>query len=152
MAVGGRPAGKEEERREDYLDSDQSGIVVRPRAERVPSKVGRLSSLASPCPPRSHPNNWQVQTSSLCHLHRPHLSSKRALILDYLVQRCYTRTARAFAADSTIRHLNADGDEIRCPRGEDDFSGITEDALQQADRRRGAYSYPAYTHRLILRT
>jgi hypothetical protein len=29
MAVGGRPAGEEEERREDYLDSDQSGIVVR---------------------------------------------------------------------------------------------------------------------------
>ncbi|KAH9966760.1 CTLH/CRA C-terminal to lish motif domain-containing protein [Russula dissimulans] len=60
----------------------------------------------------------------------------RALILDYLVQRCYTRTARAFAADSTIRHLDADGDEIRSPRGEDDSSGITEDALDQADLRR----------------
>ncbi|KAI0006123.1 CTLH/CRA C-terminal to lish motif domain-containing protein [Russula compacta] len=60
----------------------------------------------------------------------------RALILDYLVQRCYTRTAKAFAADSTIRHLDADGDEIRRPRGEDDSPGITEDALHQADLRR----------------
>ncbi|KAI0302135.1 CTLH/CRA C-terminal to lish motif domain-containing protein [Russula brevipes] len=60
----------------------------------------------------------------------------RALILDYLVQRCYTRTARAFAADSTIRHLDADGDEIRRPHGEDDSPGITEEALHQADLRR----------------
>ncbi|KAI9509651.1 CTLH/CRA C-terminal to lish motif domain-containing protein, partial [Russula earlei] len=60
----------------------------------------------------------------------------RTLILDYLVQCCYTRTARAFAADSTIRHLDADGDEIRSPRGEDDSPGITEDALHQADLRR----------------
>ncbi|KAI0256795.1 CTLH/CRA C-terminal to lish motif domain-containing protein, partial [Lactifluus subvellereus] len=60
---------------------------------------------------------------------------KRALILDYLVQRCYTRTARAFAADSTIRHLDADGDEIRRPNGEDDPAGVTEEALHQADLR-----------------
>lgn len=59
----------------------------------------------------------------------------RAIILDYLVQRCYTRTARAFAADSTIRHLDADGDRLRRPRGEDDTPGITEDVLHQADLR-----------------
>jgi hypothetical protein len=70
------------------------------------------------------------------------LCPKRAVILDYLVQRCYTRTARAFAADSTIRHLDADGDELHRPRGEDDSPGITEDALHQADLRQSAYSLP----------
>jgi CTLH/CRA C-terminal to LisH motif domain len=69
------------------------------------------------------------------------LCPKRAVILDYLVQRCYTRTARAFAADSTIRHLDADGDELRRPCGEDDSPGITEDALHQADLRQSAYSF-----------
>jgi len=49
----------------------------------------------------------------------------------------------AFAADSTIRHLDADGDEIRRPRGEDDSPGITEDALHQADLRQSAYSFLA---------
>ena len=33
-------------------------------------------------------------------------------MLDYLCHSCYTRTAIAFAGDSTIRHLDADGDEI----------------------------------------
>ncbi|KAI9466304.1 CTLH/CRA C-terminal to lish motif domain-containing protein [Lactarius psammicola] len=60
----------------------------------------------------------------------------RALILDYLVQRCYTRTARAFAADSTVRLLDADGDEIRRPTGEDDPPGVTEETLHQAVLRR----------------
>jgi len=36
----------------------------------------------------------------------------RSLVLDYLCHSCYTRTAIAFAGDSTIRHLDADGDEI----------------------------------------
>ena len=87
------------------------------------------------------PNNWQV---SLCFLSRSSLTTrppKRAIILDYLVQRCYTRTARAFAADSTIRHLDADGDKLRRPCIEDDSPGITEDALHRADLRQGAYSF-----------
>jgi hypothetical protein len=33
-------------------------------------------------------------------------------VLDYLCHSCYARTAIAFAGDSTIRHLDADGDEI----------------------------------------
>jgi solute carrier family 66 (lysosomal lysine-arginine transporter), member 1 len=33
-------------------------------------------------------------------------------VLDYLCYHCYTNTARAFARESTIRHLDADGDEI----------------------------------------
>lgn len=76
---------------------------------------------------------FQSSLTSLC--------LKRALILDYLVQRCYTRTARAFAADSTIRHLDADGDELPRPRIEDDSPGVTEDALHLADLRQGAYSF-----------
>jgi hypothetical protein len=89
-----------------------------------------------------HHSNWQV-ASHLNPLSFPDifcLPRKRALILDYLVQRCYTRTARAFAADSTIRHLNADGDEIRRPNGEDDPAGLTDEVLHQADLRRGRYS------------
>ncbi|GLB34870.1 putative repeated motif containing protein [Lyophyllum shimeji] len=36
----------------------------------------------------------------------------RSLVLDYLCHHCYTKTAKAFARDSTVRHLDADGDEI----------------------------------------
>ncbi|KZP19543.1 hypothetical protein FIBSPDRAFT_743732, partial [Athelia psychrophila] len=36
----------------------------------------------------------------------------RNVILDYLCQNCNTKTARAFARDSAVRHLDADGDEI----------------------------------------
>ncbi|KAF8911006.1 CTLH/CRA C-terminal to lish motif domain-containing protein [Gymnopilus junonius] len=36
----------------------------------------------------------------------------RSLVLDYLCHSCYTNTARAFNRDSTVRHLDADGDEI----------------------------------------
>ncbi|KAF8965249.1 CTLH/CRA C-terminal to lish motif domain-containing protein [Flammula alnicola] len=36
----------------------------------------------------------------------------RSLVLDYLCHSCYTRTASAFNRDSTIRQLDADGDEI----------------------------------------
>ncbi|KAI0306480.1 CTLH/CRA C-terminal to lish motif domain-containing protein [Multifurca ochricompacta] len=92
------------------------------------------SHIYTPTPPLTH-RNWQVNTY-LFHLYQSFISQKRALILDYLVQRCYTRTARAFAADSTIRHLDADGDEIRRPHGEDDALGITEEVLHQADLRR----------------
>ena len=33
-------------------------------------------------------------------------------MLDYLCHSCYTNTARAFNRESTVRHLDADGDEI----------------------------------------
>ncbi|KAG6917950.1 hypothetical protein DXG01_017134 [Tephrocybe rancida] len=35
-----------------------------------------------------------------------------AVILDYLAHQGYTKTAAAFSRDSTVRHLDADGDEI----------------------------------------
>lgn len=60
----------------------------------------------------------------------------RALILDYLCHNCYTRTARAFARDSTVQHLNADGDEVIRPKGEGDSVGITDEDLEQVELRR----------------
>ncbi|KAF9484736.1 hypothetical protein BDN70DRAFT_797187 [Pholiota conissans] len=42
----------------------------------------------------------------------------RSLVLDYLCHNCYTRTASAFNRESTVRQLDADGDEII-----DDVSG-----------------------------
>lgn len=101
-------------------------------------------SICLPLSAHPSPDSWQVSLYFLHFLSGSSLislCSKRAIILDYLVQRCYTRTARAFAADSTIRHLDANGDELRRPRGEDDSPGITEDALHQADLRQSAYSF-----------
>lgn len=77
-----------------------------------------------------------MSSSNPAQLRAPSPPQLRALILDYLVQRCYTRTARAFAADSTVRLLDADGDEICRPSGEDDPPGVTEETLNQADLRR----------------
>ncbi|KAN0140726.1 CTLH/CRA C-terminal to LisH motif domain containing protein [Lactarius tabidus] len=75
-------------------------------------------------------------SSNPAQLRAPSPPQLRALILDYLVQRCYTRTARAFAADSTVQLLDADGDEICRPSGEEDPPGVTEETLHQADLRR----------------
>lgn len=36
----------------------------------------------------------------------------RTLVLDYLSHKCYTNTAKAFINDSTVKALDADGDEI----------------------------------------
>ena len=47
-----------------------------------------------------------------------HLEIQRALVLDYLCHNCHTETARAFARESAVRHLDADGDEI-IPLGKD---------------------------------
>lgn len=33
-------------------------------------------------------------------------------MLDYLCHNCYPSAARAFANESTVRHIDADGDEI----------------------------------------
>lgn len=48
----------------------------------------------------------------ICFCLKPNFLFQRSLVLDYLCHSCYTRTAIAFAGDSTIRHLDADGDEI----------------------------------------
>ncbi|EKM82605.1 hypothetical protein AGABI1DRAFT_111204 [Agaricus bisporus var. burnettii JB137-S8] len=52
----------------------------------------------------------------------------RSLVMDYLCHHCYTRTALAFAKDGTVRHLDADGDEIVQPQDKGIFAG--QDALE----------------------
>lgn len=60
----------------------------------------------------------------------------RSLVLDYLSHQCYTRTARAFAEDSSVRHLDADGDEVMQPAdGGSSLPGLSEEVLKQADQR-----------------
>ncbi|KAF8798096.1 hypothetical protein BYT27DRAFT_7124378 [Phlegmacium glaucopus] len=60
---------------------------------RLPLQKGIPAAMTSPI---SNPTPYQL----------------RSLVLDYLCHSCYTRTATAFSRDSTIRHLDADGDEI----------------------------------------
>ncbi len=65
--------------------------------------------------------------------------SQRSLVLDYLSHQCYTRTARAFAEDSSVRHLDADGDEVMQPAdGGSSLPELSEEVLKQADQRAGA--------------
>lgn len=62
---------------------------------------------------------------------------QRALVLDYLCHNCYSATARAFARDSTVRHLDADGDEIMLPNRapEDSSPELTEEVLRLVELR-----------------
>ncbi|KAF9469151.1 CTLH/CRA C-terminal to lish motif domain-containing protein, partial [Collybia nuda] len=59
--------------------------------------------------------------------------SQRSLVLDYLCHNCYTNTARAFARDSTVRHLDADGDEIN--NKPSDYAGLSAGFLKHVDLR-----------------
>ncbi|KAK0463968.1 PQ loop repeat-domain-containing protein [Desarmillaria tabescens] len=60
----------------------------------------------------------------------------RSLVLDYLSHQCYTRTARAFAEDSAVRHLDADGDEVMQPADcSSSLPELSEEVLKQADQR-----------------
>ncbi len=65
---------------------------------------------------------------------------QRLLVMDYLYQHCYTRTAVAFARDSAVRHLDADGDEIVQPQekgilGESDALELSQETLKEAELR-----------------
>lgn len=67
---------------------------------------------------------------------------QRALVLDYLCHSSYTDTARAFVRDSTIKHLDADGDELMTPATSDGGSGdpladTLDESLALAEIRRG---------------
>ncbi|EIM90091.1 uncharacterized protein STEHIDRAFT_108677 [Stereum hirsutum FP-91666 SS1] len=67
----------------------------------------------------------------------PSTQQLRSLVLDYLCHSCYTGTARAFAQDSTVRHLDADGDEMVARREDErDSTGVTEEDLKQVEIRR----------------
>jgi len=61
----------------------------------------------------------------------------RNLVLDYLCHNCYTDTARAFARESAVRHLDADGDEIMGLEKERDDSSadLTEEMLRLVELR-----------------
>lgn len=65
---------------------------------------------------------------------------QRTLVLDYLCHNCNTKTARAFARDSAVRHLDADGDEIH-PDGLDASSSadLTNETLRLVDLRQRQY-------------
>ena len=71
-------------------------------------------------------------------------------MLDYLCHSCYTRTAIAFAGGSTVRQLDADGDEIiEAVDPEDPSNSISisaeqfENHMRQVALRQGAY-YPLF--------
>ncbi|KAF5373866.1 hypothetical protein D9758_000610 [Tetrapyrgos nigripes] len=64
------------------------------------------------------------------HLSPYHL---RAIVLDYLSHSGYTNTARAFLRDSTIRHLDMDGEEVA--QVEPGPSHLSESTLKQTELR-----------------
>lgn len=60
--------------------------------------------------------------------------------MDYLCHHCYTSTAVAFAKDSTVRHLDADGDEILQPKdkgilADQDVLELSQETLREAELR-----------------
>lgn len=78
---------------------------------------------------------------------------QRSLVLDYLCHSCYTGTARAFAHDSTVRHLDADGDEMIARReDEQDYTGVTDEDLKQVEIRRGIRDISPYLMYMSSRT
>ena len=97
--------------------------------------------------PISNPTPYQLVCSE--GLYYTFLSEQnfyqRSLVLDYLCHSCYTRTAIAFAGDSTIRHLDADGDEIVEAVDPDDPSSSSteqfENHMKQVALRQGAYLF-----------
>lgn len=65
---------------------------------------------------------------------------QRAFVLDYLYHNCYTKTARAFARDTAVMHLNKDGDEITSHDGrwQGTSADLIEDGLRKIQLREGA--------------
>ncbi|KAF9013905.1 CTLH/CRA C-terminal to lish motif domain-containing protein [Cyathus striatus] len=61
----------------------------------------------------------------------------RDIVIDYLCHNCYTNTARAFVKDSSVRQLDADGDEVISSVDEqlNEDEEITEEFLKQVERR-----------------
>ncbi|KJA27109.1 hypothetical protein HYPSUDRAFT_131638 [Hypholoma sublateritium FD-334 SS-4] len=91
-----------------------SAHVVRPFDE---EEAGLLSGDALSAHPdsaitnRGLPNK-EMPSPSAASLVNPTPCQLRALVLDYLCHSCYTNTASAFNRESTVRQLDADGDEI----------------------------------------
>lgn len=70
-------------------------------------------------------------------------SLQRALVLDYLCHNCYTETARAFARDTAVRHIDKDGDEITSSDRwwQGTSVDLTEEGLRKIQLREGALIY-----------
>jgi len=105
------------------------------RSARCPSPLPRLSFLLQ-CPMSSTNVSSQNKSPNAAYLN-PTPLQLRSLVLDYLCHNCYTTTARAFARDSTPRHLDADGDEVIAPGGLEDPDSImiSEATLRQVEMR-----------------
>jgi hypothetical protein len=71
-------------------------------------------------------------------------------VLDYLSHHCYPNTARAFARDSTIRHLDADGDELRPAKGSLSNTALSEAVLMDLDVRQRCILGSLNHRRLLL--
>jgi hypothetical protein len=77
---------------------------------------------------------------------------KRSLVLDYLCHNCYTSTSRAFARDSTVRLLDADGDEVMQSEKEkgSEFSELSDEAVKELYIREGICSHlPVVCHAVL---
>lgn len=62
------------------------------------------------------------------------------LVLDYLCHNSYSRSAKAFAADSAVQHLDADGDEIMTGESKEDPSlNELEERLRIGELRKGKF-------------
>lgn len=96
--------------------------------------------------PVLHPTSYQlVSTPHSDSLNRnSSLLQQRSLVLDYLCHNCYISTAKAFARDSTVRQLDADGDEILDVPGGPDAFRLSESLLAQIDLRKRGGSRPFY--------
>ncbi|KAJ2913434.1 hypothetical protein MD484_g6972, partial [Candolleomyces efflorescens] len=100
-------------------------FIYRPRPKRqhttprlLEEEAGLLASDAlSPHPPLDTGSvmstiSFSTQKKGASSLKSPTAYQLRSLVLDYLCHHCYTSTARAFIRDSTVKELDADGDEI----------------------------------------
>lgn len=108
---------------------------------------GTSSKRTTSSSPVLHPTSYQlVRTPHSDSLDRDSsLLPQRSLVLDYLCHNCYISTAKAFARDSTVRQLDADGDEILDVPGDvgrPDAFRLSESLLVQIDLRKGESAHP----------
>ena len=63
--------------------------------------------------------------------------SQRTLVLDYLCHNCYSDSARAFARDSQVQHLDRDGDDLTLSSasGSDNTRNLSNELLRLVELR-----------------
>ncbi|KAG1756668.1 PQ loop repeat-domain-containing protein [Suillus paluster] len=101
-----------------YYGGRSASVVAHSRSRTSASTL----RIPSPSPPVSNQQFAEPQPDHL-----------RAFVLDYLCHNCYTKTAQAFARDTTVRHLDKDGDEIMSPdrRLQGNSVDLTEEGLRR---------------------